>query len=102
MPCIYFTDVVTDECTSNPCLNGGTYKDGRTSYICICTEGYIGLRCEYWNDTIYRSPAGWTGPLPSVYRSFDAPERLSLMSGSVHSKNDVSVTGKVKITISFT
>ena len=86
-----------DYCTSNPCLNGGTYGDGGSSYTCICTEEYTGLRCEYWNDTIYRSPVWWTGPMPSIYRSFDTPERLSLMAGPVHSNADVSVTGKVNI-----
>lgn len=36
----------TDECASNPCLNGGACVDGIASFTCICVQGFIGVRCE--------------------------------------------------------
>ncbi|XP_075043411.1 coagulation factor IX [Mixophyes fleayi] len=35
-----------DQCTSNPCLNGGMCKDDVSAYICWCQEGYRGKNCE--------------------------------------------------------
>ncbi|XP_072032704.1 uncharacterized protein [Amphiura filiformis] len=34
------------ECSSSPCLNGGTCWDGLNSYFCQCASGYAGSRCE--------------------------------------------------------
>lgn len=36
----------TDECKSNPCLNGGTCVDGVHNFTCVCPGIYIGRRCE--------------------------------------------------------
>ncbi|XP_054850531.1 zonadhesin [Eublepharis macularius] len=33
-------------CLSNPCLNQGTCEDLSGGFLCICPEGYVGLRCE--------------------------------------------------------
>lgn len=36
----------SDECSPNPCFNGGSCTDGADSYICTCPSGYGGDRCE--------------------------------------------------------
>ena len=36
-----------NECSSNPCLNGGTCIDGCASYTCLCTGSYGGSHCEH-------------------------------------------------------
>ena len=35
-----------DECSSNPCENGGTCTVSIDEYSCQCVEGYIGANCE--------------------------------------------------------
>ena len=37
--------VDTDDCSSNPCMNGGTCTDGTNSYSCACAAGYEGVNC---------------------------------------------------------
>ena len=83
---ISFKGLVTDECDSTSCANDGTYEDGGTSYTCTCPTGYIGPRCEF------RSPPGWTGPVPSFYQSFDSLDGLT-RHGKINA--DVLVSGKV-------
>ena len=41
----YFVSDV-DECSSNPCENGGTCNDGINEYSCQCVAGYTGANCE--------------------------------------------------------
>ena len=38
-------DVNIDECSPNPCQNGGTCIDGINSYNCSCVDGYTGTDC---------------------------------------------------------
>ena len=38
-----------DECSSGPCLNGGTCQDGVNAYTCDCDAGYDGTQCESKN-----------------------------------------------------
>jgi len=40
----HFLDV--DECSSNPCENGGTCTDGVNGFTCSCLAGYTGTTCE--------------------------------------------------------
>ncbi|XP_061166332.1 sushi, nidogen and EGF-like domain-containing protein 1 [Saccostrea echinata] len=35
-----------NSCASNPCLNGGTCKNGLDRYDCFCTPSFSGLNCE--------------------------------------------------------
>ena len=35
-----------DDCSKNPCKNGGTCIDGIKSYQCKCADGYKGANCE--------------------------------------------------------
>ncbi|XP_053323004.1 cubilin [Spea bombifrons] len=35
-----------NECSSNPCQNGGNCIDGVNSYICNCTSAWTGFHCE--------------------------------------------------------
>ena len=41
---LYFADV--DECSSHPCVNGGTCTHDINSYFCMCVSGYHGINCE--------------------------------------------------------
>ncbi|KAL3856723.1 hypothetical protein ACJMK2_011446 [Sinanodonta woodiana] len=36
----------TNECLSNPCLNGGICADRINEYNCTCVLGYVGVNCE--------------------------------------------------------
>ena len=40
-----------DECTSDPCQNGGACVDGVDSYTCACAAGYSGDHCEESEST---------------------------------------------------
>ena len=43
--CCYFSEI--DECSENPCLNGGNCTDGVNNFTCNCTDtGYSGDLCE--------------------------------------------------------
>lgn len=35
-----------DNCASNPCMNGGFCVDSIGQYVCHCSIGYSGDRCE--------------------------------------------------------
>ena len=35
-----------NECSSNPCLNGGTCTDLVNGYVCSCQPGYAGANCQ--------------------------------------------------------
>ncbi|XP_027632012.1 coagulation factor VII [Tupaia chinensis] len=41
---ISYTD--GDQCSSNPCQNGGSCQDQLQSYICFCRAGFEGRNCE--------------------------------------------------------
>ncbi|NWW96417.1 FBLN7 protein, partial [Rhynochetos jubatus] len=36
----------TDDCSSNPCANGGTCVDRNQSYTCLCPRGWSGPSCQ--------------------------------------------------------
>ena len=35
-----------DDCSTNPCQNGGTCADGVNEYTCTCVTGYNGDNCQ--------------------------------------------------------
>ena len=39
-----FADI--DDCSPDPCLNGGTCRDGVNSFTCTCALGYNGITCS--------------------------------------------------------
>ena len=41
----YILDI--NECSPNPCKNGGTCQDTICSYSCTCPNGYTGTNCQY-------------------------------------------------------
>ena len=43
----YKLTVDGNDCSPNPCRNGGTCLDGCTSYVCSCRLGYAGTRCQH-------------------------------------------------------
>ncbi|XP_046885354.1 fibulin-7 isoform X8 [Hypomesus transpacificus] len=43
------TDV--NECSSAPCLNGGTCVDWRAQYRCTCPQNWSGSRCQHQTQT---------------------------------------------------
>ena len=53
--CCLFVDI--DECSSDPCMNGGTCTDDVNMYSCACVSGYTGGTCEigmcYTTNTLF-------------------------------------------------
>ena len=41
-----------DECSSSPCLNGGSCTDGINDYTCSCPSPYFGKRCQGNNSIV--------------------------------------------------
>lgn len=39
-------EININDCSSNPCANGGACNDGANNYTCSCTPGYAGRNCE--------------------------------------------------------
>jgi hypothetical protein len=40
-------------CNSSPCFNGGQCQNfGSNAYVCVCLNGWTGLRCESRNFKI--------------------------------------------------
>ena len=55
--CLYKADwmgpnctVQVDECSSNPCLNGGQCQDVEGDYRCLCALGFTGKKCQHSID----------------------------------------------------
>ncbi|NXY77718.1 PGCA protein, partial [Glareola pratincola] len=61
----------TDECHSNPCLNGATCVDGIDSFKCLCLPSYGGDLCEI---DLENCEEGWTKFQGHCYRHFEERE----------------------------
>ncbi|XP_067851680.1 sushi, nidogen and EGF-like domain-containing protein 1 isoform X2 [Heptranchias perlo] len=59
-----------DECSSQPCLNGGTCKDGVDTFVCECQKEYTGSICESVVNPCRLSPCGARGFCRSVNGSY--------------------------------
>ena len=44
--CCWCVTISVNECSSDPCINGGTCTDGVNQFTCSCIDGYIGTKCE--------------------------------------------------------
>ena len=49
-----FVSVDIDNCSPNPCTNGGTCTDGVDSYTCTCVGGFAGDNCQASMYIIHR------------------------------------------------
>ena len=59
-----------DECSSNPCLNGGTCEDEVNFYTCTCPLGFTGDRCETNIHSCYGEICSSNGILQIDLHSF--------------------------------
>ena len=41
---VFITDI--NECSSSPCINGGSCTDQVNGYACSCQPGYTGRQCQ--------------------------------------------------------
>jgi hypothetical protein len=57
-----------DDCDPNPCLNGGTCKDGDNSFTCTCVDGFVGDKCEIPGVFLYKND--FEDPLQPVELNF--------------------------------
>ncbi|XP_055502008.1 sushi, nidogen and EGF-like domain-containing protein 1 [Leucoraja erinacea] len=59
-----------DECSSEPCWNGGSCKDGINSFVCECQKAFTGTFCESAVNPCRLSPCGARGFCRSVNGSY--------------------------------
>ena len=68
-------DTDIDECSSLPCMYGGTCADGVDVFTCNCLAGYTGATCE-------------TGQLPDsflmLYKTVISSEESSIIDSYVY------------------
>ncbi|CAG2199744.1 Delta-like protein B,Fibropellin-1,Fibropellin-3,Neurogenic locus protein delta,Protein crumbs homolog 1,Sushi, nidogen and EGF-like domain-containing protein 1,Protein jagged-1,Protein eyes shut,Delta-like protein 1,Protein jagged-1a,Neurogenic locus notch homolog protein 2,Protein crumbs,Neurogenic locus notch homolog protein 4,Sushi, von Willebrand factor type A, EGF and pentraxin domain-containing protein 1,Protein crumbs homolog 2,Neurogenic locus Notch protein,Neurogenic locus notch homolog protein 1 len=48
--------IVLNDCSSNPCVNGGSCNDEINGYKCTCAAGFTGTRCEIDIDECVSNP----------------------------------------------
>lgn len=71
-----------DDCSSNPCLNGGSCIDRINAYNCTCSENYIGKNCERYMpygpqtdvDLATVTNGGWQLCYKSLYSRGTGPD----------------------------
>ncbi|XP_062902209.1 sushi, nidogen and EGF-like domain-containing protein 1 isoform X3 [Mobula hypostoma] len=59
-----------NECSSQPCLNGGTCKDEINSFVCECQKAFAGTLCESAVNPCRLNPCGTRGFCRSVNGSY--------------------------------
>ena len=45
-PVIIHTAIEIDACESNPCFNGATCTSVDNTYVCTCSDTYVGTNCD--------------------------------------------------------
>ena len=59
-----------DDCQPDPCLNGGTCRDGIANYVCSCVAGYTDKNCSVEIDECDPSPCKNGGGCTDVLNGF--------------------------------
>ena len=54
---VFITDI--NECSSNPCINGGSCTDQVNGYACSCQPGYTGRQCQTSKKYFKRCNIPW-------------------------------------------
>ncbi|XP_065194308.1 fibropellin-3-like [Sycon ciliatum] len=52
----FFISADINECSSNPCNNGGSCHDQVSRYVCDCLAGYTGEHCDTDLDECLSNP----------------------------------------------
>ena len=60
-----------DECSSVPCLNGGTCFDHTFAYSCVCAKGYAGYNCEANPNECASSPCMNSGTCTDLVNAYE-------------------------------
>ena len=61
----FYTILISSDCSSNPCNNGGTCTEFEADYRCSCTTGYTGSQCQNWSGYL-RVYACYATNLPDI------------------------------------
>lgn len=56
LPYLAYFSAAIDDCSSNPCNNGGSCSDLQDDISCQCQPGYSGKFCENENDECLSDP----------------------------------------------
>ena len=94
------TDV--DDCTVNPCTNGGTCIDGINVAFCACRGGFSGPRCEIADpcsnlDVSFKHNAdapklaGWMKVIPAADTSIETTFTQSVVESTPVARHSVAV-----------
>ena len=65
---ILFCKTDYDECTNDPCLNGGTCVNGKRKFTCVCPRTHMGQTCE----------GGFDLAIISIYNCNNTIKRLQI------------------------
>ena len=74
----FVTDI--DECSSNPCLNGGTCTDQVNGYVCSCQAGYTGSQCQSRTLPTYRKIPVISPGLIKLRKGFSSSQATNILT----------------------
>lgn len=83
---IYYSSIPeSNECLSNPCLNGAACKTIFNGFLCVCEPGFNGSLCEIGNTIIHNQ-----------YRIFHDLSRFCRAKSKLcTAKNDITILLKI-------
>ncbi|XP_059806237.1 sushi, nidogen and EGF-like domain-containing protein 1 [Hypanus sabinus] len=84
-----------NECSSQPCLNGGTCKDDINSFVCECQKAFAGTFCELAVNPCRLNPCGARGFCRSVNGSYVCTCKVGY-SGK-HCNTELAPPSKLKV-----